>query len=875
MQHDFEIANQSGANFRADLNNALAAIVSNSSGPTEPATTVAYQFWVDTSQASPVLKMRNEANDGWVVIAQVDLENMGYLSTTGGTLSGPLDFSNTDAMTLPTGTTAQRPSVGAEGMIRYNSQTLQFEGYKSGAWSALGSGGGSGSSSSVAFADLASDRIARERLGQQVDLIYDAQFNSFARQTTATHYLMDDATAGATSIKLIQNPLYPADTLTEATTGWSVGQSAATITASTTRKLGATSVAFNKGTASATAHVSRTTSLNLRNNYVHYFWVYLPDLTGFVCAYVLLGKDASNWASYPVTTRDTGAAFAVGWNLCKIDLSTATPAASGNNAATAGTSWTLSNGLNWYAIGVATNVAGQAYTGILVDGLFFADMTGLYIQPGDELTLWDATNKESIVVASSNTTVNGTVTLAAALTNSYSVLTGNVARSSLNVPGSGAAQFSTATGAAALSQEHRTRFVLSQPASASLIQAFADIESRSLKVTAVNAGVSIVVDSGGDLTTSYPTGSVFDVFAISTDSQGVLGAAQRTPTYTSTGTATYAAGTNAFGATTLMTIPMTTTTGIVAGDMIVRRSHDFQLGVRNSGNEAFTSQTPTRVDFNPRNVAIPSANYVWGYFDLNGNAKNKMPTGGVTGNAADGTMTGVVNYTNYFNGRLASGPYIGSNYFLIPRDTANSAAFLNPIAGNNVAISFWAYLPGLTGSLMGFNNGPSGWWFSGMSSNRIGIGYNSSSVGEVYIGAYTPNKWTHVCATFVYGTNGVNLYIDGVLKATGTYPAGVAAGDGNTNFMIGGHAALAQNSSAYFADLVIWRGIPTANLTSSFVAQMYNGGVPPLLAPGSSVRYNYAVASQTGSIVSAKTVLTKPNAADPLSLRALAVGRTS
>ena len=34
-QHDYNLINQSGANFRADLNNALSAIVSNNSGATE------------------------------------------------------------------------------------------------------------------------------------------------------------------------------------------------------------------------------------------------------------------------------------------------------------------------------------------------------------------------------------------------------------------------------------------------------------------------------------------------------------------------------------------------------------------------------------------------------------------------------------------------------------------------------------------------------------------------------------------------------------------------------------------------------------------------------------------------------------------------
>ena len=43
--HDYVIANQSGAAFRTDLNNALAAIQSNNSNSSSPSDTVAYQWW--------------------------------------------------------------------------------------------------------------------------------------------------------------------------------------------------------------------------------------------------------------------------------------------------------------------------------------------------------------------------------------------------------------------------------------------------------------------------------------------------------------------------------------------------------------------------------------------------------------------------------------------------------------------------------------------------------------------------------------------------------------------------------------------------------------------------------------------------------------
>jgi len=63
-QHDFDLANQSGAAVRADANLALLAIVSQSSGATEPATKFAYQWWADTTTG--ILKQRDAANAAWV-----------------------------------------------------------------------------------------------------------------------------------------------------------------------------------------------------------------------------------------------------------------------------------------------------------------------------------------------------------------------------------------------------------------------------------------------------------------------------------------------------------------------------------------------------------------------------------------------------------------------------------------------------------------------------------------------------------------------------------------------------------------------------------------------------------------------------------------
>lgn len=77
-QHDMNIVNADGATVRADLNNALTALVSLSSGATAPTTVFAYMPWIDT--ANSLLKQRNAANSAWITLATLG-ESYGTLGT--------------------------------------------------------------------------------------------------------------------------------------------------------------------------------------------------------------------------------------------------------------------------------------------------------------------------------------------------------------------------------------------------------------------------------------------------------------------------------------------------------------------------------------------------------------------------------------------------------------------------------------------------------------------------------------------------------------------------------------------------------------------------------------------------------------------------
>ena len=109
-QHDFNIANQTAAPARADINSALTALASLSSGATAPSTTVANMLWYDTS--TDTLKLRNEADSGWISIGYADqsagafaLFDNAKVVNTSGTQTGLIGDQATSAWEAGTSTT--------------------------------------------------------------------------------------------------------------------------------------------------------------------------------------------------------------------------------------------------------------------------------------------------------------------------------------------------------------------------------------------------------------------------------------------------------------------------------------------------------------------------------------------------------------------------------------------------------------------------------------------------------------------------------------------------------------------------------------------------------------------------------------------------
>jgi hypothetical protein len=131
--HDYVIDNQTAPNFRADLNNALAAIVTQNSNATAPSVTYANMFWYDT--ANNLLRKRNEANSGWITLGTID-EGTGTFTPSGEralasqvqaeagtdntTVMTPLRVSQ--AITALSGTATAALSVGAVGTYAFLSE---------------------------------------------------------------------------------------------------------------------------------------------------------------------------------------------------------------------------------------------------------------------------------------------------------------------------------------------------------------------------------------------------------------------------------------------------------------------------------------------------------------------------------------------------------------------------------------------------------------------------------------------------------------------------------------------------------------------------------------------------------------------------------
>ena len=105
-QSDQSVQDATFPSVRADINDNLAALFSQSSGNSAPSVTVAFQPWTDTSSSPPVYKMRNGSNSAWITV--------GVLDPAGFQVGGitPIANGGTGAITAALALAALLPSQG-------------------------------------------------------------------------------------------------------------------------------------------------------------------------------------------------------------------------------------------------------------------------------------------------------------------------------------------------------------------------------------------------------------------------------------------------------------------------------------------------------------------------------------------------------------------------------------------------------------------------------------------------------------------------------------------------------------------------------------------------------------------------------------------
>ena len=99
--------------------------------------------YIDSNVA---LQIKRSSNN----VMHIDFDTMYYAPRIGVNTTTPfvsLDIATNDAIKIPVGTNSDRSGIMASnGMLRYNSDALEFEGYSNGAWGAIG---GSGASATI------------------------------------------------------------------------------------------------------------------------------------------------------------------------------------------------------------------------------------------------------------------------------------------------------------------------------------------------------------------------------------------------------------------------------------------------------------------------------------------------------------------------------------------------------------------------------------------------------------------------------------------------------------------------------------------------------------------------------------------------------
>lgn len=669
-----------------------------------------------------------------------------------------------------------------------------------------------------------------------------------------TGRLLSDYSSGQTELAIAWNPIFTNDSDKDfnTVTGWTAYNAATNLTTSATAKIGSASISIDKngtGTDAAIFYDRGSTNLFLGGFRNALFWVNLPSITNLANVFIRMAPSSGNYRTFEKTTDAKGNALVVGWNLISVDFLT-------DSSVVTGTGWAFPEPIQYVNLGLTTTIAGQTYAAVLFDGLMFS-----YSDPktlgltGQEVTIYNNSIQQSVVIDSANTRFSGPLTISAATTNALTGGTVSAAATGIQrIPMASTEQSfgfdSTLTsGTISTSQQLRISKTLRDSVSGDA-QLQVDVVQDQLGDVTTVGGSTIGINDPGNYSANYANGDTVDIFR---------------PQYTD-GRTTYkllasrsltASSTHLSGITTLTL----TTTSIAVGDVVAKRHVTSSVSVvAENTNESFASgsflTSPNNIQLIGGSLPYPKASSIIGAWSLGGaNAlQSKVP--GLPNLLPNGS----INYFNTFlSGKNASGPFTTGNWLYVTPQLSQQFNG-DSTQGAIFQFSVWVKRTSSVGGEGIFNmlSGSTGYQviMSGTQQFQMTV----AGSGSITHPTVTANDtWYHVFYMLQDGvSSGTNLWVNGVpAGSAGLYNVNPAT---SANFEIGSGQAggVTPAPNLRIADLVIWRN--GSALTQEDISGIYNSGVYKPFQEN-FIRYRYSNTGTTGQKISAKVELNRTTTA--------------
>jgi hypothetical protein len=433
--------------------------------------------------------------------------------------------------------------------------------------SAVGGVGGSGSASNLESLQTQNELAGYGYSTRQLDNSLRASGLEVPAHTYFTGYLIENYTSGGASAKVVWNPivLNDSDKDMDATTNWTAGGAAASLSATAgSNKIATNKLQFDKngtGVTAALTYDRGSANLAVGANYRVYFWIYLPSTTNLSSVYIQMNDGSFNARKWTLTTDYSGAALAVGWNLMFADLSDTT------GTTTTASGWVYTTLARYVDIAVVTSSAGQTYTGLALDGVWFShgDITS-WAPKYLEFTVADTSNKNDLRIDSTNTRQDGQLTLAASVAQNYTAgisaaAAAKLYRSSMSWSQAGLIGYNTSltSGTIATEEEIRLTKVLRESLSGNY-GAYVDMFTPQIYKVSVVGGSTIGVLDSENHSANLLNADSIHIF------KTVYSAGE--PNFYLLATRAMTAGSSHSSGTTTLTVDPT---GIAVGDYVVKQ----------------------------------------------------------------------------------------------------------------------------------------------------------------------------------------------------------------------------------------------------------------------------------------------------------------